>query len=83
MPGAGCKKTLANKPGKKVPGRGKVKRIRTIVPKKGRYIHIRVVSKKGPRGGTTVAGGVQKTKGSRAKARKTVRKWYEKHEKKK
>ena len=62
MPGKGCKKTLANKPGKKVPGRGKVKRIRTIVPKKGKYIHVRVVSKKGPRGGTTVAGGVQKKK---------------------
>jgi len=65
MPGKGCKKTLADKPGKKVPGRGKVKRIRTIVPKPGRYIHIRVVSKKGKRGGTTVAGGVQKKKGKK------------------
>ena len=78
MPGAGCKRTLANRPGKKVPGRGKVKRIRTVVPKKGRYIHVRVVSKKGKRGGTTVAGGVQKTKRSRAKARRAVKKWHRK-----
>jgi len=62
MPGKGCKRKLPDKPGKKVPGRGTVKRIRTIVPKPGRYIHIRVVSKKGPRGGTTIAGGVQKKK---------------------
>lgn len=68
MPGKGCKKTLANKPGKKVPGRGIVKRIRTIVPKKGKYIHIRVVSKRGPRGGTTVAGGVQTKKKRKRKA---------------
>jgi len=65
MPGKGCKKRLPDKPGGKVPGRGKVKRIRTIVPKPGRYIHVRVVSKKGPRGGTTIAGGVQKTKKAR------------------
>lgn len=62
MPGKGCKRKLPDKPGGKVPGRGKVKRIRTIVPKKGKYIHVRVVSKKGPRGGTTVAGGVQTKK---------------------
>lgn len=62
MPGKGCKRKLPDKPGGVVPGRGKVKRIRTVVPKKGRYIHVRVVSKKGPRGGTTVAGGVMKKK---------------------
>jgi len=62
MPGKGCKRKLPDKPGGKVKGRGRVKRIRTIVPKKGRYIHVRVMSKKGPRGGTTLAGGVQKTK---------------------
>ena len=50
------------KVGSKVPGRGRIKRIRTIVPKKGRYIHVGVVSKKGPRSGTTVAGPVHKTK---------------------
>lgn len=62
MPGKGCKKTLANKPGKKVPGRGTVTKIKTVVPKPGRHIHIRVVPKAGPRGGHTVAGGVIKTK---------------------
>ena len=56
------RKNLPDKPGGKVPGRGRVKRIRTIVPKRGRYIHVRVVSKKGPRGGTTMAGEVQKVK---------------------
>jgi len=59
------RRNLPDKPGGKVPGRGRVKRIRTIVPKKGRYIHVRVVSKKGPRGGTTIAGEVQKTKKAR------------------
>jgi hypothetical protein len=62
MPGKGCKKTLANKPGKKVPGRGRVVKIRTVKPKSSRYIHVRVVTKKGKRGGKTVAGGVQKKK---------------------
>lgn len=55
-------RNLPDKPGGKVPGRGKVVRIRTIVPKKGKFIHVRVVSKKGPRGGTTIAGGVQTKK---------------------
>ena len=62
MSGKGCKKKLPDKLGGKVKGRGKVLRIRTIVPKKGRYSHVRVMSKKGPRGGRTLAGGVQKTK---------------------
>lgn len=70
MSGKHCKKHVPDKPGGKVPGRGKVKRIRTVVPKPGEYIHVRVVSKKGPRGGTTVAGGVQtKKKGKRKKKR--------------
>ena len=62
MTGKGCKKTLANRPGKKVPGRGTVKRIRTKKLGGGKYIHVRVVSKAGPRGGHTVAGGVMKKK---------------------
>ncbi|MHC4621876.1 MAG: hypothetical protein ACYTEQ_29410, partial [Planctomycetota bacterium] len=62
MPGKHCKKNLPDKPGGKVPGRGKVKKIRTVVPKPGRAIHVRVVEKPGPRGGHTVAGGVIKTK---------------------
>jgi len=62
------KRNLPDKVGGKVKGRGKVTKIRTIVPKKGRYIHVRVMSKKGPRGGKTLASGVQKTK--RAKRRK-------------
>ena len=64
------KSKLPDKPGGKVPGRGTVKRIRTIVPKPGRYIHVRVTSKKGPRGGTTVAGAVQKTKKAKKRKRK-------------
>lgn len=62
MPGEHTKKSLPDKPGGKVTGRGKVTKIRTIVPKPGKFIHIRVVSKKGPRGGTTIAGGVQTKK---------------------
>lgn len=68
MPGKGCKKNLPDKPGGKVKGRGKVLRIRTVVPKPGRYIHVRVMSKAGPRGGRTIASGVQKTKRSSALA---------------
>lgn len=70
MPGKGCKEKLANKPGKKVPGRGKVKRIRTKKVAPGKVIHVRVVSKKGPRGGTTVAGGVITTKKGKKKGKK-------------
>jgi len=56
------KRSLPDKPGGKVRGRGTVKRIRTVIPKKGKYIHVRVMSKKGPRGGTTLAGAVQTKK---------------------
>lgn len=45
--------------------RGGVIRYRTIKPKKGRYIHVGVVRKPGPRGGRTVAGPVRKTKRAR------------------
>ena len=45
--------------------RGGVIRYRTIKPKPGRYIHVGVVRKPGPRGGRTVAGRVHKTKGAR------------------
>jgi hypothetical protein len=38
--------------------RGGAKRYRTIVPKPGKYIHVAVVPKAGPRGGRTVAGEV-------------------------
>ena len=61
-PGKGCKKNLPDKPGGKVKGRGTVEKIRTIVPKKGKYIHVRVMSKKGPKGGKTITGGVQTKK---------------------
>jgi len=64
MPGKGCRK-LPDKPGGKVKGRGRVVKIRTMKPKKGKYIHVRVMSKKGPRGGRTLAGGVQTKKGKR------------------
>ena len=59
MSGKSCRKNLPDKPGGKVPGHGKVLRIRTVVPKPGKYIHVRVMSKKGPRGGRTIASGVQ------------------------
>lgn len=64
MTGKGCKENLPDKPGGKVPGRGTVKKIRTIVPRPGKYIHVRVMSKKGPRGGKTIASGVQTKKKS-------------------
>ena len=62
MPGKHCKKSLPDKPGGRVKGRGKVLRIRTIKPKPNKYIHVRVMSKEGPRGGRTIAGGVQTVK---------------------
>ena len=43
-------------------GRGRVLRVRTIKPKPGTYIHVDVMSKKGPRGGRTVAGKVHHVK---------------------
>lgn len=62
MPGKGCKRKLPDKPGGKVKGRGKVVRIRTKKLPGGKYIHVRVMSKKGPRGGRTIAGGIQTKK---------------------
>ena len=64
------RRNLPDKPGGIVKGRGKVLRIRTIKPKPGKYIHVRVVSKKGPRGGRTIAGGVQTVKKKTRKRRK-------------
>ena len=63
MPGKGCRK-LPDKPGGKVKGRGKVTKIRTIHPKgrPDKYIHVRVMSKRGKRGGKTLASGVQTKK---------------------
>lgn len=68
MPGKGCKQSLPDKPGGKVPGRGKVTKIRTVVPKPGKYIHVRVVEKPGPRGGKTIASGVQTKKSYKSNA---------------
>jgi len=62
MTGKGCKANLPDKPGGKVPGRGTVTKIRTVVPKPGKYVHVRVMSKEGPRGGKTLASGVQTKK---------------------
>ena len=45
-----------------VKGRGKVKRVRTKKLPGGKYIHVEVVTKAGPRGGHTVAGPVRKKK---------------------
>ena len=59
MTGKGCKRRLPDKPGGRVKGHGTVVRIRTIKPKANKYIHVRVMSKKGPRGGRTLASGVQ------------------------
>lgn len=55
-------KIRAKKVGAKVPGRGKIKRIRTVKVSPTKYVHVGVVSKKGPRGGTTVAGPVHTKK---------------------
>jgi hypothetical protein len=46
----------------KVHGRGRVLRTRTINPKPGKYIHVDIMSKEGPRGGRTVAGPVHTKK---------------------
>ncbi|MBA7682336.1 hypothetical protein ES703_90686 [subsurface metagenome] len=62
MPGKGCKRKLPDKPGGKVKGRGKVLRIRTKKLPGGKYAHVRVMSKKGSKGGTTLMGDVQKKK---------------------
>ena len=59
---SGCSKNLPDKPGGKVKGRGKVVRVRTKKLPGGKYMHIRVMSKKGPRGGKTLAGDVQTKK---------------------
>lgn len=42
-----------------------VKRYRTIKLPNGRYIHIAIVRKAGPRGGHTIAGPVHRMKGTR------------------
>lgn len=62
MPGKHGKASLPDKVGGRVAGRGKVTKIRTINPKPGKFIHVRVMSKAGPRGGRTLAGGVQTAK---------------------
>jgi len=62
LPGKGCKKKLPDKPGGKVKGRGKVLRIRTKKLPGGKYAHVRVMSKKGPRGGKTLMGEPMKKK---------------------
>ena len=46
---------------------GGVIRYRTIKPKPGRYIHVGVTRKEGPRGGRTVAGPVHKTRAAKKK----------------
>lgn len=61
MSGSKCKRKLPDKPGGKVKGRGTVQKIRTI-KSGGKYSHVRVMSKPGPRGGRTIAGGFQKPK---------------------
>lgn len=62
MPGEHCKKSLPDKPGGKVKGRGKVLRIRTIKIGPNKYAHVRIMSKEGPRGGRTLMGGIQTKK---------------------
>ena len=54
------------KVGAKVPGRGKIKRIRRI-NLDGKYINVGVVSKEGKRGGHTIAGPVHKIKKKKRK----------------
>lgn len=49
-------------PKSKYKGRGRILRTRTIKPTKGTYIHVRVMSKPGKRGGRTLAGKVHHIK---------------------
>ena len=62
MPEKHGRTSLPDKVGGKVKGRGKVTKIRTINPKPGKFIHVRVMSKAGKRGGRTLAGSVQTAK---------------------
>ncbi len=53
---------LPNKVGGKIRGHGRVTKIRTIHIGKGKIKHVRVMSKRGPRGGRTIAGGTIRVK---------------------
>jgi hypothetical protein len=72
MPGIRCKTSLPDKPGGRVKGRGKVLRIRTKKLPGGKYAHVRVMSKKGPQGGTTLMGEPQKKKTTGSRARQML-----------
>lgn len=58
-------------PEREIRRRGGAKRWRTIRVGKGKYIHVAVVPKAGPRGGHTLAGPVHRKK--KQKRRKTRR----------
>lgn len=51
-------------PEKEIKARGGAKRWRTVRLKNGKYIHVAIVKKAGPRGGHTVAGPAHKRKKS-------------------
>lgn len=61
-------------PKAKVKKRGGSKRVRTKTLPSGKFIHVHVVRKKGPRGGTTVTGPVHRRKSRSKKSRKRARK---------
>jgi hypothetical protein len=49
-------------PAAKIARRGGARKVRTIKLKDGRYLHVYVVRRKGPKGGRTVAGEVKRVK---------------------
>lgn len=54
-------------PTRKIAARGGATKIRTIKLPDGRYAHVYVVRKKGPRGGKTVLGEIKRPKSSKRK----------------
>jgi len=60
-------KNRPKKVGAKVPGRGKIKSIRTVKVSPTKYIHVGVVPEAGPKGGHTVSGPVHTIKKKKRK----------------
>jgi len=60
-------KSRPKKVGSKVPGRGKIKSIRTVKVSPTKYIHVGIVPEAGPRGGHTISGPVHKKRKSKKK----------------
>jgi hypothetical protein len=52
-------------PAKAIAKRGGATKVRTVQVAPGKYAHVYVVRKKGPRGGKTVLGEIKKKRGGR------------------